>query len=65
MENVDFSFIKEPVLRGNIEKVFSDAFRLETLLLDDASKEVAGCLRKTILVKRHTSRFTPLHRFNY
>ena len=47
MQNIDFSFIKEPVLRRNVEKISSDVLKLELLLID-ASKEVVDCLRKTI-----------------
>lgn len=48
MQNIDFSFIKESVLRRNVEKISSDVLKLE-LLLNDASKEVVDCLRKTIV----------------
>ena len=49
MQNIDFSFIKESVLRRNVEKISSDVLKLE-LLLNDASKEVVDCLRKTVVI---------------
>ena len=50
MEDINFSFIKEPMLRKNIERVFYDVFGLVALLLSDISPNMVSCLRKTIVV---------------
>ena len=50
MEEINFSFIKEPMLRKNIEQIFYDVFGLVTLLLGDVSPNMVSCLRKTIVV---------------
>lgn len=50
MKIIDFSFIKESILRGNIERVYDDVLGLQVLLSKDASTEVVDCLRKTITI---------------
>ena len=61
----DFDFVDDLLLRERIKGVQEDIAALGVLLRDQNKPGVKSCLRKTILVKRHTSRFTPLHWVNY
>ena len=61
----NFDFVNDPLLRGRIERVWDDIAALGGLLGEQNKPEVKSCLRKTMLVKRHTSRFTPLPCINY
>lgn len=50
MKMIDFSFIKESILRGNIERIYDDVFELHLLLSQGISIKVVDCLRKTIAI---------------
>ena len=63
MKTIDF--IDSPLLRGNIKSIRDDAVGLTALLATLPEEDtINDCIRKTILVKRHTSRFTPIHHLN-
>ena len=49
MKKVEFSFIKDVVLRKNIESVYNDILDLLSMIVY-AKPETQGCFRKTIVI---------------
>ena len=49
MKKIEFSFIKDAVLRENIENVYNDVFELFPMIAY-TKPEIEHCLRKTIII---------------
>ena len=51
LEEIDFSFIRESVLRENVSHVFHDILSLGLVLSgDNVSSQVVNCLKKTVVI---------------